>query len=797
LKKYLAVLAMLVVVAVLAGASGGELSATSPIYANWANGYSANITITSLTDSAVNVSAVNVTNSSGYVASYTIAPASSNVSLPATVNVSFTATGLAPGQYNGTIMVLNSTNSSKNFTVNVTLDVPVNTVMNKTNKGLNTTAFLNFWLNNSANYNINLNVSNSSFLFNLDKNMTIAGISLAGNTSTSYNLAAGNSTLVTVNITTNTANTGNSAGNYAGWMAFASGNNMINVTLIMNLTSELVVTVSNVTNDTQPSYVTVPGSWINITVAPKYQNGTIATIPNDTNFSVAMTHVNSNACGTINLLNTTRVSNDSTGYLIKAYINSTAGGCGYNNAVTGGNYTVSVTATDSINTNSGTGTWAGNFTINDSALSVAVSGTEPSGTKSSGTTVSIIPQIYNYGSKDATGVTVNYTISGQCSFSSGGSNPLYIGLVPAWSSGTTNLTSGSWVFLMSGSGTCTITLYGYSTIGTWTTAQYKIISLGVSNDTGSSSSNSNNNNNNNVVAPTSSTTPATDMTIIAWPATTAIVQGASVSVDMKIKNSGATSIQSVTTRVDGIDASWAAGTMLTRITPGQNLTMPIKFTIPADAAVKVYDIVYVASSANATARASAKLTILPSENTKKTINTTLTNLTDKYGLLLKQLIGEASKGKNTSTANTTLVDAKKLIDQANNYTAAGDWVNANALLTQIQSALNNAETKMSALEGTSVIGNIDLGQNVYLLVGVGAVAIAIAAVVLWMTKTGKQLPFSMPSFGKAGAKPVAKAPQPSVQAKPPTKGGASLINSLKEKLKSKKSSRYTYHYQPE
>lgn len=124
----------------------------------------------------------------------------------------------------------------------------INNVYNLTNAGYNTTLTTLFWLNNSADYDVNItaiaNSSSVSLSTDSTKNMSLSGLNvsiLAGN----YTLRANNGTLVAVNITVNTINTSDTAGNYTGWIAFTSNNGYPNATLNMtftvNLTAALLV----------------------------------------------------------------------------------------------------------------------------------------------------------------------------------------------------------------------------------------------------------------------------------------------------------------------------------------------------------------------------------------------------------------------------------------------------------------------------------------------------------------------------------------------------------------------------
>jgi hypothetical protein len=680
-------------------------------------------------------------------------------------------------RFNGTVQVNQSSLRVNSSFVSGTAPIAENIGYNKTVSYI-------FNIENNAAYNVTLqNISTNGPFLNLSTNYMVWTHNLTEGTV----VPNGTTVPVQINVTINTLNTTNALGSYSGWLFMNTTNGFpwsnYNLSITATLSNSLVVSVTAVSNDTQVSNVTTTGSFINITVVPKFQNGTVVTGLLGGNFTATMTHTTIGSC-TVTLTNVTVNVTAGSSYLLKALV-PTTGGCGQNNAVVGGNYSVLVNAVDTTGQNHGSGTWPGNLTINESALSIAAFDTSTgndvtSFTKTTSDVVTLAPRVYNYGAKDATGVLVNQTVSGGCSLT-GGVNPIYInsGNVPGWSTGSVNGTN-TWIFTMNTAGSCTINLTGYSSSGAWTLWTRNIL-ITIQNASVS---------NNNVQMTTgAATTPAptssVDLSITDWPKYVSIVQGNSKSVDIVVMNSGSLPIQSLQTSVDGIDASWSKGTELSSLNAGQNFTLPITFNIPASAEVKNYSIVFVATSSNATARASANLAILPSQNTTVVLNATLTNLTAQYNDLLRQLEAAVSRGSNVSSANATLSEVKALIDQANGYAAAGDWLSVSNLITQVQSALNNAQTKISVLNngGISIIGGTS-GVNTYLIAGGAVVIVAIGAVLIWMKRTGVGISLK----ASKPAAPVLK------------QDGQGRMVGLKEKVKNlfkrKGTQRYMYHYQP-
>lgn len=116
--------------------SGGFTVSPDTQMVNWTNttifgSYAANITLNTIAN--VNLTVVNSTssiiNSLGSIANFIVLP-SNGVNVTSgtysEVTIDFNTTGLLPGRYNGTVTVLNSTNSKENASVVVTLDMPLN-----------------------------------------------------------------------------------------------------------------------------------------------------------------------------------------------------------------------------------------------------------------------------------------------------------------------------------------------------------------------------------------------------------------------------------------------------------------------------------------------------------------------------------------------------------------------------------------------------------------------------------------------------------------------------------------------
>jgi hypothetical protein len=657
-----------------------------------------------------------------------------------------------------------------------------------------------------ANYNNSdvtiFNVLNSSVLYrtsgaywmNFSTNLTAL--------SYPYTLPAMSSLTFNVNVSVDSNTTQNQSGVYGGWLYINTTNGYpwqaSNITITINYTTALNVNVVSVLNPSDKSVYVVPGGNGNATLTVTYQDGTDAGLVNTSN--------------TMSMSGWMNFTGDSTAptSVVQGftYVNFSKQDNNYFVNYTppigtpGGNYTMAFIATKGGN--SGTGKFNYSY-VNGSGMIVNMRATAAAQSINdyNGTTNFISATLSNIGWNNATNVTISLDTGTCASIISGGlttSTTYYAG---SMARGTTNsLISDIWKIQLAPTATsCTLNMKGESPSGAWAANDTLAVTVNLPSTT--TPTDTTVNPNNPIIAPATNTTKTNDfdLSITSWPKSVSIIQGESASVDIKVKNAGKKTVQNIQTKVEGtgVDASWWKGTLLTSLTAGLEFTLPVAFTIPANASVGDYEIVYVASSQNVTARASSHLIITPNAATKVVINNTIANLTGQYDGLFNLLTEAARKGGNTSSANETLGEAKALIDKASNYAKAGDWVSANALLTQIQSALNSAETKISALSNSSGLSIINLGgQSTYLMAGGAIVVIAIGAVVVWMSKTGKPLPGikSLPGFKP----PYGKAPSP----KPAyvSKDRPSILSKIKEKLKSlsirrKGSAQYSYHYEPE
>ncbi|MEM5804417.1 MAG: hypothetical protein QXU82_01020 [Candidatus Aenigmatarchaeota archaeon] len=652
------------------------------------------------------------------------------------------------------------------------------TLQKSDNIGYNKTITTGFWINNSADYNLTItSVTNSTNLTDGSGHY----ITIASN-ATNGTLENNTAKRFELNFTLNTSLTNNTPGIYRGWIFFNTSNgypyDTFNLSLALNLTNLLDVNVSDITNHTGYSRWTYSNSTINITVTPRYANGTM--VPNlaTGNFTATMSHVNSASFGTcdVTLANVTVVTT-TPHYNLTAIVPATSSACGEDDAVIGGNYTVSVSVTDKNTNGSNAGSGSlGNLTINDTALRTTMlsdGSAITSVSKSIGGTFDVNPRIFNYGSLAAQEVNVTYS-GGSCVNKISGPSVIYIGTV---NPGEYKENTTEWTFNATTNGTCTITFTGASPTGAW---QDKTATIGV---TVSSSGGSTGGTNTNQQQQ-NQTTEKHELTITEFPSSLQITQGKTGSAAITVKNTGDYT-EKVSILIEGISSGWWTAPDSESILKGSSKSFTIEFNIPENADVKAYSIKYKASSSSTSATSDATLKVMPSNSTQTMILQNLTNLTKSLEDLEKQINASRDAGYNTSAAESHLSTAKDRLKQAKGYADANDWFNSYNLLDDVRSALDNAQAALAEAQKKPAAMPFSAS-----LIAAGVAAAAIIGAIIYLL---------LPAGGKSaggysfGAHPMGKTNAHVLKGKLSEK-----LKKLREKFKRKKTARSSspsgYHY---
>ena len=676
------------------------------------------------------------------------------------------------------------------------------TVTNKTNRGYNTTLTTYFWLNNSADYDVNISSITNSSLLNLtgdpSKSMQISTY----NISAPWNLSANNGTLVAVNITINTLNNSNSEGNYVGWLTFGSDrgypNSTLNVSLAVNMTGALDVSGVTFANESGGSFI-IPSSRLNITVLPKWQNGTAITNLMASNFGAWIYHQNYSSL-TSSARNLSFTINGATWnnshYIINASIPSTA---------IGGNYTLYVQAAENNSLNSGTVATAANvLTVNDSALKLSIendAGTDISGSTSvslsGGDTWKVRGHVTNYGTKAASAVGVSRSLSGSCvAFTSGAGSPVGIGdMTPGGTNTTANVAADYWTFTApNASNSCTLNITAAASGTAWDRS-YITISFSVSVSGGSGSSGGNSGGQTGSSSNTTNTTgSSTEMTILDWPKETYVMQGSSQNVNVRVKNSGTTQLDDVTVAVESIASSWWSSTDKRALPKGTYSDWAVAFIVPASAGVSNYSMTFVANNAKTTARATGLLVVTPGPAMQEEIKRNITNMTTALDDFQKELDKMKAAGKDVAQANSTLAAAFELLKQANGSAASSSWLAAFNQLAGARAKFAEAQAKLSggskATASAVLPGAFDL-STAGLLVGVFLSGVGLAGTAVWIAIEKGILKLSK------GVLPKVRAPAQSqpVRAQAPAAQKDGFVKRLLERLQRRKKTT-AYHWRP-
>lgn len=633
--------------------------------------------------------------------------------------------------YNATLELLKAS-----LRVNETFDRDISDYQEnitwKDNLGINRTITTTFNINNYADYNITINVTNSSFLNNSVNymNYTIGNLTLIDG-----NIISNIVNVTQVNITIDTTKTSNSEGFYRGWILINSTNGypykLFNLSLLVNLTHQLNASITDVTNPTGGTSITA-GNFFNITLPVKYQNGSFVSDLNlsTSNFIVWATHTNRSYFSNSSLGNTTLAINtvtaDTINQLYKLYVQT-------NSTLLGGNYTLYVYVKDNNTNNLNYETAISNLTINETALKLTIEdyggsiyGTAYDKTIGSTGDFYVRGRLTNYGAKIATGANISYTAGSCLSLLSGPSSTVQLGNLNPWGGENTTANSTTnptlhWKFNATTAGTCNLT-FTSSASGTQYDRQNYTITFTVTAPTTTATGGGGG-------AAATNTTKA--LSITDYPSSLEIQQNSSKSTIIKVKNVGAVDLTNVGVSTTGVDSSWYTISSEQNITKNTEKNYTLIFNIPATAEVKTYSITFIASATGVSTSVSSTLKVLPSNETQQQMVVDLSGYTIRYNNISKALNESKATGKNVSLAEEKLNQAKTLIDKANSYISEGKYFEAYELLSQIKTALDDAESALSSAElvEETMAGKLSKLNWIIIIV---AVVIVVGAVVLFI-----------------------------------------------------------------
>ncbi|HLC51162.1 MAG TPA: hypothetical protein VJH90_02180 [archaeon] len=517
--------------------------------------------------------------------------------------------------FSGTIELL-----STNFIIDNTLGNRTFTI--KTNRGNSQTFLLgNFVLNNKTTSDVIYEVS-----------VPVAGSLIVGTNLTGGTLAG--DIPFNFSVAVNTTNTSNAAGVYTSSMIINTTGGYpyrdLKLTAIVNVTSELLGLVTNVTNSSGSS-TPLPGNNITVTLVPTYQNGNLVSGLGTSNITnVWAVHRNSssftNVSGTLSNLGAISLVSNGTAYAL------TTGAVP--SAALGGTYDFYVTVSDGLNTQ----TYSTVLNLNDIALRLSISNGGNCATNSLAASTDIICGVNatNYGYVAAQNVFVT-PVAGSCL------TPIYdtgyiqspgiasIGTVNAGSIASSS--PAYWKFRYTGSSTCALAF----NVNASNSAKFDIGSVVFTLSLASAPNTTTPNTGSGSGSTPLSTPSKKELKITDFPATVEMIPGGSKTVTIKVKNTGDFDVRDVKMTVTGLDKSWwNSKTSPITIIKGTEKSYTLEFTIPADAtgdhSIKfVANGTYVSSAVQASADAKLKISGSAESNTSATSNTSSTGSSSVLG----------------------------------------------------------------------------------------------------------------------------------------------------------------------
>ena len=347
----------------------------------------------------------------------------------------------------------------------------------------------------------------------------------------------------------------------------------------------------------------------------------------------------------------------------------------------------------------------------------------------------------NYGYLDATSVAIELTHGSCVSLLDDGAwdddKTITVGDLDAGE----NLTEeDAWRFRARASGDCSIDIAGDShETANWANAFS--VDVEVEGDSGTSGGD------------TGGDAPG-QLSIYSAPDEVFVDAGSTETVTVKVRNTLDADLPNVKVYVDYMDQDWYDGPITKDVDAGDTVSYSIKFDIPSDAEVKNYSIRFVANTSAVSDKEDATL-IVREEGTTPTTTTvspdeTLEGYNSRYELLDEILTDAKAQGEDTAEAEDLLAQAKDLLDQANEKMDAGDTEGAEALYSEIDNLLTQAEDSVGAVKLRQLTGII---SDWYGVIAIGAVVV-LAGIVYFIRRPSGYTPGQGYSYRPSGRSPV-------------------------------------------
>jgi hypothetical protein len=707
------------------------------------------------------------------------------------------------GSYQGNLLFTDSNGGQIAIPIYFNVTTPTILVLNATYSPVTMNPFSSGTFRQDENYGesltktINFNISNiGSFDQVIDASLNSTNLTMTSNITSITYIPAHSSQIFNVTINYNNSFPANT---YFGWIFINATNNTnalsshpysgYNLTIELNLTDSIVIKVGQETNPASvPNIAGIGGEIDTQTLNVYYLNGTEITVlglSNFTSFSLQEGNVSSARIPTSGNLQGLSNAIGSTLYCPSGCSPFSTSVYDLNFSLPanqpGGLYSANVVAvfnrTDGFNF-TGRGTSITPIVINNTGLfmSTNTSGVGCSFDQTCSSSTSMNPnatliayaKISNYGPKNATATTINYTTTctgytvtvgtSQGCGSASGSGITWTLNVPAYTTNcyvSWNLQAGS---SAGGAPSCAIA-YLMGGGATWFDPSGVNLTITVNNVTSSSNTGNTGDNNNNLPG----TSAAVYVSITNYPTIVYVVQNSTNSTTITVKNVNNTLTQDIGLSIRNLTSSWysISPSLRTAIVPFNSTTFTITFNIPGSAAVADYITNLTASTNYGSKSQLFTLRVLPSDSTKLLINQTYQLALVNYTNLLAQ-VNQSKSTMNTTQVDADLVAAKTKLDQVQSYINLGDYFSAQQALNAAQSFLTAAETDLKNLNQNPYSGILSLLQANLLYIAVGGIAVAamFIAYLFWPTKSENPLDSLLKS--KTQPKPQTKS-QPKTQ----------------------------------
>ncbi|RLG56867.1 MAG: hypothetical protein DRN95_06265, partial [Candidatus Hydrothermarchaeota archaeon] len=624
------------------------------------------------------------------------------------------------GTYKGYIRYIDSNNAGIDipFSVNVTTPMlVVNNTMNSMitrvdeNYGANITRILNFILNNTGDYDLVINITNSSNVLSC-----VSGSCSGYHPTFIFNkitsITNHSSQTLNVNITFNSSMP---KGLYEGWIFINATNSSIslsshpyptfNLTLRLNLTDLLDVRVFDIVSIDGNNIVENSTASENVTAKVRvyYINGTEIEAGNSlttSNFSIWLINRNVSSyriptSGSLSSYNGTNPLYYPDYYNVNFTVPANKPG-GFYDIHVNISYTRNVRFSgEGVNTSfllNNTGLYMALVSY-PSSLSNGTSGTVNVSIKNYGPVKALTPKIkLNKGSYIS---SVSYSsISSNCgvtgtpgeevtisSINPNGTQVCYV----AWT-----ITAGS----SEGTGTSTVN----GTSGIWFNNLSFSTNVYVPSTTTTTTAAST-----STSTTTTTTIPVEEavyLNITDYPSLVEIEQGQNKSISVTVKNINDTISQTVSLTILNMSSNWydvSPSSVL--ISYGDNYTFNITFKIPENASVMDYKGMFKAYSGYGSDFQRFTLRVIPGSKLQAEIVANLSSLKNEAKNLGKAINSSKAQGYNLTEVESLFNQLNSKINEALNYLNQSDYMSAYLLLDDIEDLLN--KTKNALVEATT------------------------------------------------------------------------------------------------